>query len=90
MEKAVREDLASIAKEDAPHGLMFNTLKAAAMALAKEIDNIESTSKAPLVKQLVDVMSKLTGKEADDDPLGFLAGLADEFPTPADRDDPES
>lgn len=60
---------------------MFNTLKAAAVALAKEIDNIESTSKAPLVKQLVDVMSKLTGKETDDDPLGFLTGLAEEFPS---------
>jgi hypothetical protein len=42
----------------------FNTYATAARALADEIDSVDSrTSKAPLVKQLVDVIDKLKGKE---------------------------
>lgn len=63
MEKSVSDDLASY-DHDRP---FFNTLKAAALALAREIDDIDSrTSKAPLVKQLVDVVREIKGKDADD------------------------
>lgn len=64
MERSVQLDLAALEPPGPP---AFNTLKAAALALAREVDNIDSrSSKAPLVKQLVDVMDKLTGKDPGD------------------------
>ena len=81
METAVESDLIAIDNANPEKGMTYNTLRAAAIALAREIDNDDSTSKAPLVKQLMEVMSKLAGKDGDDDPLAFLAGLADEFPS---------
>lgn len=86
MESAVTSDLAEIPAGSVPG---FNTLKAAAVALAREIDNIDSrSSKAPLVKQLVDVVSKLTGKEAGDGESleDLLASLSDPVAGPADWD----
>lgn len=83
-------DLESIEAATPEPGLLFNTLRAAAVALAREIDSFGSTSKAPLVKQLLEVMSKLAGKDSDDDPLAFLSGLADEFATTSGGDDTES
>ncbi|MEZ3156867.1 hypothetical protein AB1K56_08030 [Microbacterium sp. BWR-S6Y] len=85
METAVRADLGALENLDIPGAATF---KASAIILAKELDDLDSrASKAPLVKQLMDVMGRLTKKEAgDDDPLGFLADLADEFPAPAFRD----
>lgn len=81
METAVRADLANLENLDIPGGATF---KASALALARELDDLDSrSSKAPLVKQLMDVMSALTKKEAgDDNPLGFLSDLADEFAAP--------
>ncbi len=81
METAVRADLGALENLDIPGAATF---KASAIILAKELDDLDSrASKAPLVKQLMDVMGRLTKKEAgDDDPLGFLATLADEFPSP--------
>lgn len=90
MEKAVAVDLESIEAATPEPGLLFNTLRAAAVALAREIDSFGSTSKAPLVKQLLEVMSKLARKDSDDDPLAFLSGLADEFATTSGGDDTES
>lgn len=80
MEKAVTDDLASLSPTDVPG---FNTYKGAALTIAKELDNTDSrASKAPLVKQLVDVMSKLTGKESGDGNSleDLLAGLAQPLP----------
>ncbi|MBQ9918028.1 MAG: hypothetical protein IJO71_12625 [Microbacterium sp.] len=88
MEAAVRKDLAALESLDIPGGATF---RASAITLAKELDDLDSrASKAPLVKQLMDVMSALTKKEAgSDDPLVFLSGLAEEFPTPTLWDDPQ-
>lgn len=85
METAVRADLGTLENLDIPGAATF---KASAIILAKELDDLDSrASKAPLVKQLMDVMGRLTKKEAgDDDPLGFLASLADEFPGTPVRD----
>jgi len=85
METAVRKDLGSLENLSIPGAATF---RASAITLAKELDDLDSrASKAPLVKQLMDVMSVLTKKEAgDDDPLGFLASLADEFPGTPVRD----
>lgn len=90
MEAAVVTDLIAIDNANPEKGMTYNTLRAAAIALAREIDSADSTSKAPLVKQLLEVMSKLTGKDGDDDPLAFLAGLADEFPSSTGGDDSET
>lgn len=87
MEVAVESDLIAIDHANPEKGMTYNTLRAAAVALAREIDNDDSTSKAPLVKQLMEVMSKLAGKDGDDDPLAFLAGLADEFPSASGGDE---
>jgi hypothetical protein len=55
----------------------FNTYATAARALADEIDSVDSrTSKAPLVKQLVDVIDKLKGKD-DGGANSFQSLLAD-------------
>lgn len=84
MEEAVLSDLGTVDPKDKP---FFQTLKAAAIALARELDAIDSkSSKAPLVKQIVDVVKEIKGQEggADDpalklfedlgvDPSGFAA-----------------
>lgn len=58
--KAVEDDLKT-ADASAP---FFSTLKNAALVLADEIDSVDGrTSKAPLVKQLVDVVRELKGKD---------------------------
>jgi hypothetical protein len=63
MEKSIRDDLASVD----PPPAFFNTLRSAAIALAREIDDIDSkASKAPLVKQLVDIIREIKGKDSDD------------------------
>lgn len=86
MERAVRGDLASLENLNIPGGATF---RASALTLARELDDLDSrSSKAPLVKQLMDVMSVLTKKEGgDDDPLGFLSSLSDEFAAPTLWDD---
>ncbi len=81
METAVRADLGSLENLNIPGAA---TYRASALALARELDDLDSkSSKAPLVKQLMDVMGALTKKEAgSDDPLGFLSGFSDEFAAP--------
>ena len=77
MRKAVEEDLA-IASTNAP---FFKTYSDMARSLADEIDSVDSrTSKAPLVKQLVDVIDKLKGK--DDAGAGSFLSLLDELGRP--------
>lgn len=80
METAVRGDLAALEDLDIPGGATF---RASAITLAKELDDLDSrASKAPLVRQLMDVMSALTRKEAGgDNPLAFLGDFDSEFPT---------
>ena len=62
-ETAIRQDLATF-----DHSVpFFSTLQASAIVLAREIDDVNSrVSKAPLVKQLVDVVRELKGKDAGD------------------------
>lgn len=89
MEQAVETDLATVDPKDKP---FFQTLRAAAVTLARELDSIDSkSSKAPLVKQLVDVVKEIKGQEggAHDPALQLLADLGLDpagFASAPDRD----
>ncbi len=67
------QDLATV---DATTRPFFNTLRAAALSLARELDDLDSkSSKAPLVAKIVDVVREIKGKEeGGDDPLTQLFG----------------
>jgi len=90
MYRAVAIDLSDVTAGDRP---FFNTLRAAALTLARELDDLDSrSSKAPLVKQLVDVVRELKGKAGPkDDPLATLfddLGVdASGIPAAEDRDE---
>ncbi|NQX36261.1 hypothetical protein [Herbiconiux sp. VKM Ac-2851] len=59
-EKAVHNDLLTVDVQTP----FYHSLRAAALVLAREIDDVNSkASKAPLVKQLVDVIRELKGKD---------------------------
>lgn len=74
VEKAVADDLDELDSE----GPMTRTLRAMALALAREIDQADTkTSKAALHNQLLDVVQRLRGDSEDGDTAGddLLAAL---------------
>jgi hypothetical protein len=81
-EKALEEDLKSV-DQTTP---FFQSLRFAALVLAREIDDSEGKgSKAPLVKQLVDTIREIKGKDVNNGNsfAELLEGLAQPLVAPA-------